>query len=564
MRTASAQRTKPSFNLLAVVAIVTLAVLGYVAVIWSAEFRGYSPSKAVAVRDLTLFAPLVAVFIWLVRRQRFRGELVPFTAAILLFAFGMLTQYRLFSDPEYGARGVERTRAREIKTQTLRLRSVSAGYDVEKKALLFGQGGEVPEKPAGQIQTTERTAGALLTSVNTLVPIGAALALAAAFILFRNDRVLLFLQKHSLAIGLATLVPFAALVIGFADEGKFLGQTTPWEPVKVLFLVSFAGALSASYRRLGRTRWGLPPFRYVVPFAVITALPILPFFALSDFGQMLVFFGVYFTLYMIAVRKKAQLVYALAMVVIVFGIFFATSGLRTGFGVPGRVYQRFHMWTHTWEPPDPAAWWWKRDFERYLKAKNLTVDMTDQQDVAQRNSEAWSDRAMQLSQGIFGVNNGRTTGAGFGLGFPETIPVSDSDFVYAAAVEETGLIGGLVITGAIAILMLTGVAISLGSADMFTKLIAAGLTCFFCLQAIINIAGELRMLPMTGITLPFVSHGGWSLITSFAMLGMLLALSHRNATAAPRSLHEAEMHQNHASEAVSVLHKDSTIMSHFG
>ena len=65
---------------------------------------------------------------------------------------------------------------------------------------------------------------------------------------------------------------------------------------------------------------------------------------------------------------------------------------------------------------------------------------------------------------------------------------------------------------------------------MFTKLCSAGLTAFIGFQAIVNIGGTTRALPMTGITLPFVSHGGFSLITSFAMLGMLLAFSHRNAS----------------------------------
>jgi cell division protein FtsW (lipid II flippase) len=72
---------------------------------------------------------------------------------------------------------------------------------------------------------------------------------------------------------------------------------------------------------------------------------------------------------------------------------------------------------------------------------------------------------------------------------------------------------------------------------MFTKLLAAGLTGFVGFQAIVNIGGVLRLLPMTGITLPFVSHGGWSLITSFGMLGILLALSHRNALAGLSSAH---------------------------
>ena len=109
------------------------------------------------------------------------------------------------------------------------------------------------------------------------------------------------------------------------------------------------------------------------------------------------------------------------------------------------------------------------------------------------------------------------------------IPIADSDYVYAAIAEETGLAGGAVIILAIIIFVVAGVRTSLDARDMFTKLCAAGLTAFIGFQALVNIGGILRALPMTGITLPFVSHGGFSLITSFAMLGMLMAFSHRNA-----------------------------------
>ena len=115
-----------------------------------------------------------------------------------------------------------------------------------------------------------------------------------------------------------------------------------------------------------------------------------------------------------------------------------------------------------------------------------------------------------------------------GLGFPEVIPIADSDYVYAAIAEEMGLAGGAVVILAIILLISGGVRTSLDARDMFTKLCAAGLTAFFGFQAIVNMGGITRALPMTGITLPFVSHGGFSLITSFAMLGMLMAFSHRN------------------------------------
>src|SRR5205085_970825 len=109
------------------------------------------------------------------------------------------------------------------------------------------------------------------------------------------------------------------------------------------------------------------------------------------------------------------------------------------------------------------------------------------------------------------------------------IPVSDSDFIYAAISEELGLVGGAVVILALIVLVNAGFRTSIEARDMFTKLCSAGLTAFIGFQAIVNIGGETRALPMTGITLPFVSHGGFSLITSFAMLGMLLAFSHRNA-----------------------------------
>ena len=108
------------------------------------------------------------------------------------------------------------------------------------------------------------------------------------------------------------------------------------------------------------------------------------------------------------------------------------------------------------------------------------------------------------------------------------MPIADSDFIYAAVAEELGLVGGAVIILAFLLLIAAGLRVAIEAQDMFTKLIAAGVAVFLGLQAIVNIGGVIRMLPLTGITLPFVSHGGWSLITSFLMLGMLMSISHRN------------------------------------
>lgn len=533
-------RSKPSFHLMILIAIFGAALLGYVAVIWSGDIRGYEPSKIVAARDLALLVPILGVFFWLIRSQRFRGEMIVLTAAIFLFAVGHVTQYRLFSDPEYGARGAARMKAREAKAQTVRLLNIQTGYDDEKKAFMFGPAAVVPKTPALQDPTrAEYSVLDILTSVNTFIPIVALLAMAGCFRLFKSDKVLLWLQRHALLLAVATLIPFGLAVL-LSDEGKFLGQTTPWEGVKILFLLSFAGMLADSYRHLRRTRWGLPPARYFLPFAVIAAMPVLPFFALSDFGQMLVFFGVYVILYVIAVRKKAQLVYAIAVVALLFIVFFGASKASTGFGVPGRVHFRFYQWLNTWEAPPADTWWWKSDLDRYLKVKNLTLDPTNVREATQRNNEAWADKVLQQSQGLFGINEGGTIGQGLGLGFPETVPISDSDFIYAAVAEETGIVGSLAILIGLVAFVFAGATISLSAPDMFTKLLAAGMTAFVGFQAIVNIGGVLRVLPMTGITLPFVSHGGWSLITSFAMLGILLAFAHRNAWVYPTPVRESQ------------------------
>jgi hypothetical protein len=261
-------------------------LLGYVAVIWSGGLRGYSPSRTVAARDIAFLFPIIAAFL-AYSQAAVQGRDDAAYGGCFLFVFGQLTQYRLFSDPEYGARGAARAKAREAKAQTVRLLNIETGYDDEKKTFMFGSPSAVPRKAVPVQPVDEYSIGDLLTSVNTYIPLAAFFLMGVAFRAFTKDDVLLWLQRHALLIGLATLLPFAVLVVAFSDEGKFLGQTTPWEGVKILFLVSFAGMLADTYRHLRLTRWGCLLLA-TCPVIVIAAMPVVPFFALSDFGQMLV------------------------------------------------------------------------------------------------------------------------------------------------------------------------------------------------------------------------------------------------------------------------------------
>src|SRR5436190_3338192 len=385
-----------------------------------------------------------------------------------------------------------------------------------------------------------------LTSSYTWIPIFSLVAFALAFSFCVNDRFLSWIQRNSFIIVLLTLVPLAAAIV-YSSAGKAAGNTTPWEPAKVPFLLGFAGILTARYKDLARTYWGIPRARDIVPLVVMALIPFIPFFALKDFGQMLIFSGAYATLYLVAVRRWPQLLLFVGSVFFVISILvigalprdvqekfplMPTLARPVQHALPARIQQRFHLWLDGFDPPSPEVSWWKKDFDDALDKDPRLKELAAQSEAMKRsvNTDIWFDKlAFQPAQAIFGIASGKTSGRGLGLGFPEVIPIADSDYVYAAIAEEMGLLGGALVVLAVIIFVIAGIRTSIDARDMFTKLCAAGLTAFIGIQALVNIGGITRALPMTGITLPFVSHGGFSLITSFGMLGMLMAFSHRNA-----------------------------------
>ena len=266
---------------------------------------------------------------------------------------------------------------------------------------------------------------------------------------------------------------------------------------------------------------------------------------------MMVFSSVYITLYLIAVRRLPQRLVLIGSVALLVGVLVVSALPEKTQGnipllstlaqpvkkvLPDRIQQRFHLWLDGFNPPTPETDWWKEDYQEYYEelVKNnpnlpemLQEDPNLQKSV---NVDAWFDiLAFQPAQATFGLVSGGTTGRGLGLGYVELIPVADSDYIYAAIGEELGLLGGLLVIFALITLVTAGVRTALDSRDMFSKLCSVGLAAFIGFQALVNMGGITRALPMTGITLPFVSYGGFSLITSFVMLGMLMAFSHRNA-----------------------------------
>ncbi|MDQ3180742.1 MAG: FtsW/RodA/SpoVE family cell cycle protein, partial [Acidobacteriota bacterium] len=428
---------------------------------------------------------------------------------------------------------------------------IQENYSAEKKQIM-GLPATPPspvdlsnEKPKPPIETL---IGVIFSS-RTLISLFAIACFVGAFFLIRRDDVLAILQKNGFLIVLLTLVPLMLAAIT-SRAGKF-GNMTPWELAKIPFLLGFAAILAILYKNLARTYWGVPRAKDVFPLVVMAIIPFVPFFVLKDFGQMMVFSSVYVTLYLIAVRRLPQRVVLVGSVLLLVSILVVsalpdktqekipllpTLAKPVKTILPNRIQQRFHLWLDGFNPPTPETEWWKADYDRYYKdlvEKDPNLPELLEQDPNLQNSinvDAWFDLlAFQPAQATFGLASGGTTGRGLGLGYVELIPVSDSDYIYAAIAEELGLFGGLLVIFALITFVSAGIRTALDARDMFSKLCSVGLTAFIGFQALVNIGGITRALPMTGITLPFVSHGGFSLITSFIMLGMLLAFSHRNA-----------------------------------
>jgi cell division protein FtsW (lipid II flippase) len=538
-------KNRASSHLIAIFFIIGFTAVGYYGAHRAALIRGYETSLIMAARDFFFFVPLVLLVLFFTRIVRFKGNWTIYTAAILLFSIGLMVQYRLFSDPEYVAS--KKREAHELKADAQRFRFISENYDADKKKMM----GLTPTPPtpadldAEQHRQSQFTLINAFTSSSTLIPLFSIFCFVAAFLLFARDEVLNLIQRHGFIIVLTTLVPLTLAVIT-SKAGKALGNMTPWEPSKIPFLLGFAAILTARYKDLAKTYWGVPNARDVLPLVVMSAMPFIPFFALKDFGQMLVFSGAYATLYLVAVRRWPQLLLFVGSVVLVISILVVgalpadvqakvpllpTIARPVQAMLPSRIQQRFHLWLDGFAPPSPETSWWKKDYQEALEENPRMKELAGQSQRMQEavNVDIWFDRiAYQPAQATFGVASGGTTGRGLGLGYAEVIPVADSDYIYAVIGEELGIAGGLIIFLALIAFVSAGIRTALDARDMFTKLCSAGLTAFIGVQALVNIGGITRALPMTGITLPFVSHGGFSLLTSFIMLGMLMAFSHRN------------------------------------
>jgi len=246
----------------------------------------------------------------------------------------------------------------------------------------------------------------------------------------------------------------------------------PSEPLKLLLVVYLAAYLADRYPIR------LTSFPLLMPTIILTGIALLLLLVQRDLGTASIFILVYTMILFIVTGRKRVLLGAIVL---------AVSALLTGYFFVDIIRIRVNGWINPWIDP--------------------------------------SGDSFQIVQSLLAIANGGLAGRGPGLGSPRLVPVAISDFVYSAVAEETGLVGTIGLLLVIWLILVRGIIAALRAADRFRRLLAAGIVTYLGVQSLLIISGNLRLLPLTGVTLPFVSYGGSSLLTSFIAVAILLIIS---------------------------------------
>ena len=319
----------------------------------------------------------------------------------------------------------------------------------------------------------------------------AAGAFAATILIPRDISALSRFKWTWALLGLLLLVSPLFPVIGREVNGARIwigvGSVSfePWEAVKILLVIFFAAYLEEFREVLAQTqrRFGpmpVPPVPYLVPIVAMWAIAMLVMVFEKDLGATVLFLGIFLAMLYLA---TGEAFYTL------IGIVMLTVGGFVAYQAFGHVAARVDVWL------DP--------FAEHLRF----------------------DAGFQLVQGLFALGNGGLFGAGLGNGMPDRIPIVWSDFVFDAFAEEVGFAGALALLALYLLFVYRGMLIALRAPTPFLQLLAAGLSFIVALQTLVIVGGNTRLIPLTGITLPFVAYGGSSLVTNWMLVALLIRVS---------------------------------------
>jgi len=257
----------------------------------------------------------------------------------------------------------------------------------------------------------------------------------------------------------------------------------PGEAAKVTLVIFLAAYLVEKRELLSTPTWRLGPVmlpdpKHFAPLILAWGGSILVMVRETDLGSSLLFFAVFLAMLYIATARVSYLGVGTALFAV---------GATLAYHAFGHVRERVTTWINPWPTADSHGY--------------------------------------QLIQALFAFGSGGFAGTGLGLGSPGRIPNAATDFVYAAIGEELGLIGTTAVLLVYLLLVGVGFRIALRAEQPFLKLLAAGLTTILGFQTFIILGGVTRLIPLTGITMPFVSYGGSSLVANFVILALLLRIS---------------------------------------
>jgi cell division protein FtsW (lipid II flippase) len=329
-------------------------------------------------------------------------------------------------------------------------------------------------------------------------------AFVATLVVVRRTRDLERYRYTFLLIGLALLVLPLVPGIGVSIRGARIWAAVgpisfqPGEFAKIAFALFFASYLVEKRELLSMATWPkfrplLPDLKHLGPVLLAWGVAILVMTMQKDLGSSLLLFVLFMSMLYVATGRVAYP----AGGAVLFGV--AAYGAWTQFD---HVKTRVRVWMNPW----PEI----------------------------------NDRGGQTIQAWFAMAWGGITGTGIGLGRPDKVYVVESDMIFAAIAEELGLLGGTAILITYLLIVGAGLRIAVQSDHAFDKLLAAGLTTLVGFQAFVILAGVTRLLPLTGVVLPFVSYGGSALVANYVLIALLLRASDANTKRSARQRPAAE------------------------
>ncbi|MDQ1541166.1 MAG: hypothetical protein QOH29_1892 [Actinomycetota bacterium] len=320
----------------------------------------------------------------------------------------------------------------------------------------------------------------------------------AVLVVVRDHRRLQRFTYTSMLLGLALLSIPSVLPARFSQVNgarnwiRFAGfSIQPGEFAKVLLVIFVAGflvakrdALALASRRFAGI--DLPRGRDLGPVLLAWLVSIGLLVRGRDLGMSMLFFGFFIVMLYVATERLSWLL---------IGTLLFVGGTFVAYHLFGHVRARFEIWLHPFKHAQGSAY--------------------------------------QLVQGLYGFSTGGLMGTGLGNGRPDLVPFAKSDFIVATIGEELGLTGLMAILLVYVVIVTRGLRTALSVRDSFGKLLAAGLSVCLAVQVFVVVGGVMRLIPLTGITTPFLSYGGSSLVSNWALLALLIRISDAGRRPAP-------------------------------